>query len=169
MKSRKKLLCLVLAMTLCILTLTGCSSSLKAPFTEITWENTLEDVKKTEGELLETLDSGNGETTYCYAKSYKGIDGDAQYTFDKDGKLIYIAWQCSVDSSEELDDIYEAILEETTNQYGDCDYTPPNFNSKANVWYMDKGNISILTISATDVNTLLYTFTHPDVAENPDK
>ena len=169
MKTNRKDFCVILAFVLSIFTLTGCSSSLSIPFTEITWENSLEDVEELEGDVLETYDSTYGGTTYSYEKSYKDIDGVVKYMLDEDGKIVCIAWQCTLDSQEELDDIYETILDETTDQYGECDFTPPNYNSKANVWYLDNGNISIFTVSASTAYTLQYTFTHPDVAERSDK
>ena len=64
----------------------------ECPFTTITWENSLADIKKLEGEPAETDDSGYDGLAYIYPKTYNGKDGYIYYMFDDKEKLVSLLW-----------------------------------------------------------------------------
>ena len=89
MKHFTKSTILFLLLTSMILSLCGCSSSSKqvaCPFTENTWESTLEEIQASEGELLESYPSTYNGTTYVYNKEYLGLSGRIKYMFDSEEK-----------------------------------------------------------------------------------
>ena len=72
MKRLHKFVASLLLLTGITLSLTGCSSAqtkVECPFTEITWESTLEDVQAMEGELQDSYYSSFKGTTYVYEKA----------------------------------------------------------------------------------------------------
>ena len=69
MKHLHKIIASVLLLTVAFLSIVGCSSAqakVECPFTEITWNSTLEDVQALEGELQDSYYSSFKGTTYVY-------------------------------------------------------------------------------------------------------
>ena len=60
MKRTRRITSLLLTMLFCFLCMSGCKKETElvtCPFTEITWDNTLEEIKSSSGEPIETRDS----------------------------------------------------------------------------------------------------------------
>lgn len=165
MKRTRRITSLLLAMLFCFLCMSGCkkeSTLVTCPFTEITWDNTLEEIKASSGELIETKDSLYDGKSYLFSKEYKGQDGTVYYIFDDTEKLVSMAWGCTPDSSEQLGELYDELHSEITKEYGKSDYNPQGSNS---VWYTDGGNIILFTIDTESYKALQLNYVHPDVAE----
>ena len=176
MKHLQKLPFFLFVLTLCITALAckPATPKLTIPYTEMTWNNTLEDIQSAEGELLSTSPSAYNGTTYVFEKEFLDVKGNIKYSFDEKNTLKSIGWMYSSASIDELEALYKKICSETANHYGECDLDTADSSKlkssavKANFWYLDDGNIQILLIYAADYSVLQIQYIHPDVAsENP--
>ena len=167
MKHFKKLICFTLVFILIFSCLTACKKAqeIKCPFTEITWENTLDDIKALGGVLNETVDSAYEGDTYDVKATYNDLDGTVQYMFDADDKLVCMAFNYTSDDATALNEAYKNLLAETESTYGESGYHYELATSGGHVWYSDDGNIILFYISTDEVKTLQYSYKHPDVSE----
>lgn len=170
MKKLKKAFCLLPVLTGCFLLLLGCSKkaeSVECPFTEITWESTLEDVWALEGE--EALDSYTSiyyGMTYTYEKEYMGLPGTVKYMFDDENRLMSMAWLYIPESDEDLDKVYDTLQRETEKLYGESGFDADQGTARGEVWYLEDGNI-LIGVMSTGVNEAVqYQFFHPDVSSD---
>lgn len=150
-----------------IFSLMGCSGrkeQVTVPFTEITWESTLEEVQALEGELLESYPSSYEGTTYVYSKSYDGMDGTIKYMFDSENKLKSMAWLYLPSSDKDLEDVYSKLVSLTTKWYGDSGFNSDLVTAKGQVWYLEDGNILIGVMSTGINEAIQYQYFHPDVS-----
>ena len=176
MKHLQKLLFFLFTLTLGI-TVLACKPAVKEltiPYTEMTWDNTLEDIKSTEGELLTSTASAYNGTTYMFEKEYLDVKGTVKYSFDENNTLKCVGWMYSSASIDELESLYQRIHSETEKSYGKCDLdttestTQKKSSLKGNFWYLEDGNIQLLLVYAGDNSVLQVQYVHPDVAsENP--
>lgn len=167
MKNFKKILCLNLIIVLTFLCLSGCkkAEALKCPFTEMTWQNSYEDIIEYEGsESSDTYDSMYYGKTYTYPKNYKGYDGTIKYMFDDEDELVCMAWAVVTDSMEELDAFYEQLVSENTEKYGKCGYEIDTATSQGNVWYLEDGNITLSAMTTESAKSIQFSFMSPKVA-----
>ena len=157
----------ILLLASMVLSLFGCSSdsvNVTCPFTDITWESSLEDVQASEGELQDSYYSSYNGTTYVYEKEYLGLSGNIKYMFDAEGKLKSMAWMYLPESKEDMEKVYADLIDQTTKQYGKSGFSSDMATAKGEVWYLDGGNITI-GIMSTGVNEAIqYQFFHPDVS-----
>ena len=167
MKHFKKLICLFLILALTTSFLTACKNTkeIKCPFTKITWENTLNDIKSLGGELNKTVDSAYEGDTYDVKSTYNGLDGTVQYMFDANDKLVCMAFNYTSDDAKDLNSVYKKLLAETEDTYGESGYHYELATSGGHVWYSDNGNIILFYISTDEVKTIQYSYKHPDVSE----
>jgi len=166
MKHSRKIAMLLLTLFICAICMNGCAKEpqlLSCPFTEITWNNTFEEIKAASGELIETRDSIYDGTSYVFSKEYKGYDGSVYYIYDEKEKLVSMAWGYSTESSEQLEALYDEINADIIDEYGECDYAPKA--GGANVWYTDGGNIVLYMLDTSEYKALQLNYVHPDVAE----
>lgn len=166
MNYRKKSFCLVLISVLCLSTFHGCAAKkeVTCPFTGMTWENTLEEIQAAEGELINSYDSIYQGTTYEYSKEYQGMEGTIKYIFDSEDKLMSMAWLYIPESGEDLEHVYELLVEETTSSYGESGFGSQQTGAKGQVWYLDGGNILIAVMSTGVNEAIQYQFFHPEVS-----
>lgn len=144
----------------------GCKKDVQVitcPFTEITWDSSLEDIQETAGKLLETRDSVYDGKSYLYAKEYKGYDGTVYYIFDDKEALVSMAWGYAGTSTKELEDLKGKIYNELVETYGECNYDTEL--GGGSVWYTDGGNIVLFSIDTAEYKALQLNYVHPDVAE----
>lgn len=145
----------------------GCSSgsgNVICPFTEITWESTLEDVQTSEGELLESYPSTYNGTTYAYDKEYLGLSGRIKYMFDSEENLKSIAWTYLPKSKEDLENVYTELVNQTIKLYGKSGFDSDMTTAKGQVWYLEGGNIMIGVMSTGVNEAIQYQYFHPDVS-----
>lgn len=134
------------------------------PFTEITWENTLEEVQALEGEAIESYASIYDGMTYSYSKEYDGMDGTIKYMFDDEEKLMCMAWLYIPEDAKDLDEVYIKLKEQTEDLYGKSGFSSSQLGAKGDVWYLEDGNILIGVMSTGINEAVQYQFFHPDVS-----
>ena len=85
MKRLRKSVILLFLIAMCLF-ICSCGQSKKAecPFTEITWENTLDEVLALEGEPLDSYPSTYSGTTYTFSKDFHDMSGT---------KVMYGIWK----------------------------------------------------------------------------
>ena len=169
MKHLTKSIASFLLLSSFLLSLFGCSSSEKqvtCPFTENTWESTLEDVELSEGELLDSYYSSFNGTTYVYEKEYLGLTGTIKYMFDDEGKLKSMAWLYLPESDEELEEVYADLCNQTNKLYGKSGFDSDMTTAKGEVWYLEGGNILIGVMSTGINEAIQYQFFHPEVSSS---
>ena len=176
MKHLQKLIFFLFALSLGI-TVLACKPTVKEltiPFTEMTWDNTLENIKSVEGEIVTTSPSAYNGTIYTFEKEYLGVTGNIKYSFDEENALKSVGWMYSSASIEELETLYQKVCSEAEKSYGKCgvDTTEyPNMKNSSVIgkfWYLDDGNIQVLLVYAGDDSVFQVQYVHPDVAsENP--
>ena len=165
MKNLQKSCCLILVFVVCLFTICGCSAKkVECPFTEITWENTPEDVKALEGEPIDSYTSIYYGTTYTYEKEYNGMKGTVKYMFDDQDKLMSMAWLYIPESDEDMQSVYDTLRNETNRLYGKSGFDSNMGTAMGEVWYLEDGNI-LIGVMSTGVNEAVqYQFFHPDVS-----
>ena len=165
MKQSKNLVASLLLLTF-VLSCVGCGSKkeVTCPFTEITWENTLEDVQALEGELQDSYYSSFKGTTYVYEKEYLGLKGSIKYMFDAEDNLRSVAWLYLPESKEDLENVYADLVKQTNKLYGESGFNSDMSTAKGAVWYSEGGNI-LIGVMSTGVNEAVqYQFFHPEVS-----
>ena len=155
-----------------LLALTGCSQRkevVTCPFTDITWESTLEDVQASSGELLESYPSSYKGTTYVYQKEYDGMEGTIKYMFDEENRLRSMAWLYIPTSKNNLEEVYASLVDRTTKWYGDSGFDSDLVTAKGEVWYLEGGNVLIGVMSTGINEAIQYQYFHPEVSsEKPE-
>lgn len=134
-----------------------------SPFSDSTWEYTVEDILAYEGSSPETYDSVYGGICYTYPKTYQEHQGTIKYMFDDKERLMCIAWACSADEAQELYDFYDLIEKDVNSQTGE---TGSSSNTGC-VWYRENGNIVLSLMITSDLKAMQYAYLHPDVSSPP--
>ena len=157
----------LLYLLMMIFTLCGCSVStnkVDCPFTEITWESTIEEVQALESELQDSYYSVYDGTTYVYEKEYLGLKGSIKYMFDDEENLRSIAWLYLPESKEDLENVFTELSKQTNKLYGKSGFNSDMSTAKSEVWYLESGNI-LIGVMSTGVNEAIqYQFFHPEVS-----
>lgn len=168
MKKTRILALITLASLLVTGTAAGCSSEeadVSIPFSDITWENSLDDIIAVEGDEYESYDSVYNGTTYSFPKTFDGIEGEVKYMFDDNDELMCIAWQCSTADASELENVYSDIHSDLEDTYGESGYNSDSHSSnRGDVWYREEGDIVLSAVTTSTMNALLYSYLHPDVS-----
>jgi len=159
------------------LILSACTTSPEAtglafhcPFTEMTWESTLDEIIAAEGENYSTYDSVYGGLCYTYPKEYLGLNGTIKYMLDENSTLACVAWTYTSTDEQALYSLYDEISASVNKTFGESDYNPQNATNYGNVWYLKDGNIILSTMLTSSNKALQYAYLHPDVSsENPKK
>ena len=88
------------------------------PFTEITWDNTLDQIYDLEGTVYEKSLSMAGGYNYIFAKKYLNFDGYIQYNIDDNDTLSGISWYYIGNDQNLAKEIYTTIQEHTSSILG---------------------------------------------------
>lgn len=164
MKRLRKSVILLLLVSVSLLCSCGQSRKVECPFTEITWENTLDDVLALEGEPLDSYASTYSGTTYTFSKDFHDMSGTIKYMFDDNDKLMSMAWLYIPESKEDLENVYQTLCDETNQLYGESGFDSDMGTAKGNVWYLEDGNILVGVMSTGSNEAVQYQFFHPDVS-----
>ena len=123
MKRLRKSVILLFLIAMCLF-ICSCGQSKKAecPFTEITWENTLDEVLALEGEPLDSYPSTYSGTTYIFSKDFHDMSGTIKYMFDDNDRLMSMAWLYIPESEDDLENVYQTLCDETTQTYGESGF-----------------------------------------------
>lgn len=160
-----------------ILILSACSTSpedaklpFHCPFTEMTWESSLDEILAAEGENYSTYDSVYGGLCYTYSKEYLGLNGTIKYMLDENSNLVCVAWTYTSTDEQELYSLYDEINTSVNKTFGESGYNPQNATNYGNVWYLEDGNIILSTMLTSSNKALQYAYLHPDVSsKKPEK
>lgn len=150
--------------------LTGCQKEVyTCPFSSFTWESTAKDVVASEGEPERTYESIYGGETYTYTKEYKERTGIVKYMFDDKEQLMSIAWTCSMDSQEELQELYDKIHKEAEDAMGESGYDTKNVTNYGDVWHRPEGSVIISAMTTEENVVLQFAFLNPAISKSDEK
>lgn len=159
-------LSVLLSLALFALFLSGCQKPVSAPpspFSDVSWDHTVEDLFACEGDTPVTYDSVYGGICYTYPKTWQERTGTIKYMYNQEERLMCIAWTCSAEEEQELFDLYDIIEESVNTQTEGTDKT----SGSGHVWYRDEGNIILSLMITSDLKALQYAYLHPGVSSPP--
>lgn len=159
----------ILIIVACFLTGCGNIPSATCPFTDISWNDSLEDVTALEGEPSQTYPSVYNGSVYIFPKKYQSWDGNIKYMFDNKNKLMCISWTYNADSATMVKEIYQSIYEQLETSYGESGYSTSSSSNYGDVWYLDAGDIILSVVSTDTQNALQYSYLNPEVSEKPNE
>lgn len=142
----------------------GGKSSSVAPFSSLTWNSSLEELKQTEGEEKESYASNYNGVTYVYDTEYQGRNGTLKYMFDADEKLMCIAWTYVTDDADDLDSVYQSLHDEVEAANGESGYHPSASTNYGDVWYRPDGDIILSAVITEEQCALQYAYRNPLVS-----
>lgn len=137
---------------------------LDCPFTDLSWESTVDDVISEEGNDFSTYDSVYGGTCYTFSKEYEGYQGTVKYMFDGEDKLMCVAWAYGCNDAEELLALYDTISASINDTFGESSYSADHPGNYGNVWYLESGDIILTTMITSDNKAIQYAYLHPLVS-----
>lgn len=167
MKHQRTILSIILFTVYMSLTFTACgqkSDSTPAPFSELTWDSTYDEMVAIEGKETDSYDSIYNGTTYAYNGNFLNHDGSVKYMYDDKEKLACISWEYTAKSPEDLKAVYDEILKDLTKKYGESGYQSGNSTNSGNVWYREEGNIILSSVSTKNINAILCSYLNPSVS-----
>lgn len=173
-KKKKKLKYLLSTLTVILLILTACGQQdegpvFDCPFTELTWNSTIDDMTAAEGQDYSTYDSLYGGLCYTYPKEYEGCSGTIKYMFDDENRLMSVAWAYSAETTEELQTLYETISASIIEKHGENGYTAGGVGNYGGVWYRENGDIILTTMITAENKALQYAYLHPLVSHTEEE
>ena len=147
---KKKLL---LPAILLVLLFTACGQkgdTSIAPFTEVKWGSTLDQICEFEGSEYEESLSMSGGYNYIYPKQYLGFDGYVKYNIDDNGSLSNVSWYYIGNDELETVKMYSAIREDTTKYLGK--ETPlDNSNIYSGIqWENENSKVMLISFAQND-------------------
>lgn len=167
MKHLRTFFSVSLILTLTVSALTGCKSrpqDVNCPLTEMTWENSVEDVIAAEGDDYTTYESVYNGTTYVFPKDYLGMNGTLKYMFDDNDELMCVAWTYSSDTEDDLQDTYSQIHKQLEDTYGESGYDTKQQTNYGDVWHLEGGDIIISAVTTGTQKALQYSYLNPKVS-----
>lgn len=136
-----------------------------SPFSDTTWNNTVEDILTYEGDDYTTYNSVYGGLCYTYPKSYENRQGTIKYMLDEEEHLKCIAFTFSAEDEQELFRFYES-LEESIN--AKINFETDKTTNSGHIWYRKEGNVVLSLMITSDLKALQYSYLHPDVSSKAD-
>lgn len=144
----------ILAAVISSILLSGCGKSkFQAPFTELTFESTMEEVRNTEGEEIKNYPSLYNGTTYVFNKSYLENEGTIKYMTDRDDNIMSVAWAYTSENEDALNLLYSTILSDLKKTYGEPE-NADGVNNFVEIWRLDEGHILLTAVNTTDLKAL---------------
>ncbi len=167
MKHHRSILSMILISVFMSLMFTACGKKTDvapAPFSELTWNTTYDEMVALEGKETNSYDSVYDGTTYAYKGNFLNHDGSIKYMYDDKEKLVCISWEYTAKSPEDLKKVYNELLEDLTDKYGESGYKSGNSTNSGNVWYRKEGNIILSSVSTKNINAILCSYLNPSVS-----
>lgn len=165
MKHLRSFFSISMAFVLFTLVLSGCSkkdAAVTCPFSDLTWESSLDDMTRLEGTDYQTYDSVYNGTTYTYPKKYMDAEGTIKYMFDGDDNLMCIAWSYGANDNDTLDKLYNKIHKQVEDTYGESGYDSNNATNYGDVWDLDGGHIILSAMTTSEQKALQYSYQNPN-------
>ena len=145
---KKKLLLPIIAV---IFLLTACgqtaNSTAIAPFTEVVWGSSLNEICELEGDAYTESLSMAGGYNYIYPKQYLDYDGYVQYNIDDEGALSSVSWFYIGNDETLASDIYNAIHEKNTTTLGEEKPLDVSNVYSGNKWETSDSNVMLISFS----------------------
>lgn len=169
MYPRAKRFALMMIFIVMTLALTGCiseqsKSETVCPFSTLTFESSVDDMIKTEGDSYETYDSIYQGITYTYKREYLGYPGDIKYMFDGEGKLCNISWAYTSGDAESVKEVYEAVLKDTENIRGEG-VKDDGIGNYCTMWKGEAGSVILSGVLTSDVTVMQIAYMSPEVSK----
>ncbi len=136
--------------------LTGCGGQKVAaisPFTELSWDASVDDMVKAEGDQYETYDSIYQGTTYTYSKTYLEKDGMIKYMYDGDGKLCNVSWSYTGDTPDSVMTVYRDVCKDTEKIHGKST-SDDGVGNYGQVWNTAGGTVMANAVITNDVRVM---------------
>ena len=161
MKKRNVLRVLIVVCLSTALLTTGCKSkeTTAAPFTELNWESTLEDMQSAYGTDYETTLSYVGDT-YIYSGEYEKMAGQIRYSF-ADDTLASAVFIYESEDGEELASIYDSLHSKYETKYGESGEYETSATTMTDIWRLDTGNIMLVALISSDYNAIMVSYLDP--------
>jgi len=140
------------------------SSNTIAPFSDLNWNSTVDDILDSENVKHSTYDSVYGGLCYTYPKEYNGYKGTVKYMLNEEEELMAIAWTYSSENTQLLNALYDNIHDSISQKYGKSGQEAEGVNNYGDVWYLDEGNILLSLMLTSDVKALQYSYLNPKVS-----
>ncbi len=167
MKHLRTFFSVSLILTLTVSTLMGCQKqpqTVTCPFTDMTWENSVDDMTASEGDDFTTYDSVYDGTTYVFPKNYLDLEGSIKYMFDGADELMCVAWTYSSETEEDLKNIYSTIHQQIEDTYGESGYNTKQQTNYGDVWHLENGDIVLSLVTTDTQKALQYSYLNPKVS-----
>ncbi len=132
------------AITICIINKKPASI---APFTDIVWGNSLDDIQESEGDSYEKSLSMSGGYNYIYPKQYLETDGYVQYNINDNGILCGISWFYITNVQQNADEIYSSIQKDTSSYLGKENSLDTSNIYTGKKWETNESNIILISFS----------------------
>lgn len=162
---RKLRVCLVAGI---MILLAGCGTphevNYSVPFSSLTWGDSCEKMKEAESGDAETYESIYGGDTYVYPKEYQGYAGHIKYMYDKEGRLVSIAWLYSSENLEELQELYDRFHGQIVEEHGESEYAAQHSTNYGDAWHLKGGDIVLSVMTTEEQRALQYCYMSPEVS-----
>ncbi len=170
MKHRFLRLILTVALT-SLLALTACGDQQAAaisPFTELSWNASVDDMVKAEGDGYETYDSIYQGTTYTYSKKYLEKEGMIKYMYDGDGKLCNVSWSFTGDTPDSVMTVYRNVCKDTEKIHGKST-SDDGVGNYGQVWNTAAGTVMANAVITNDVRVMQIAYMSEEVSKKQAK
>ena len=170
MKHRILRLILTAAIT-SVLVLAGCGEQQAAaisPFTELSWNASVDDMIKAEGNGYETYDSIYQGTTYTYSKTYLEKEGMIKYMYDSDGKLCNVSWAYTGESPDSVMTVYRNVCKDTEKIHGKST-SDDGVGNYGQVWNTAAGTVMASAVITNDVRVMQIAYMSEEVSKQQAK
>ena len=146
---------------------TGCGSSsakMNCPYTDLSWNASVDDMTASEGANYETYDSIYQGTTYTYDKSYLEHDGMIKYMYDDAGKLCNVSWAYTGSDEDDVMNVYNSICDEMAAAYGEGT-VDDGVGNYCHMWVLENETIMANAVITDDTKVMQIAFMSADVSK----
>ena len=145
---------------------TGCGSSsakMNCPYTDLSWNASVDDMTASEGANYETYDSIYKGMTYTYPKTYLDKEGIIKYMYDAEGNLCNISWSYAGDTADDVLKVFRAVCDDTEDLHGEG--TDDNgVGNYCMVWKREEGTIMVNAVITNDTRVMQVAYMSADVS-----
>ena len=157
----------LISVIILIASLTGCSgtsTAMNCPFTELSWNDTAEDMIAAEGNLFETYDSIYKGLTYTYPKEYLGNIGMIKYMYDPDGKLCNVSWSFTGEDEDSVMKVYRDVCNEMKKLHGSST-NDDGIGNYCEIWTSNSGTVMASAVITNDTKVMQIAYMNPEISK----
>ncbi len=155
------------AVLISMLALTGCGDRKAvaiSPFTELSWNASVDDMVKAEGDGYETYDSIYQGTTYTYSKKYLEKEGQIKYMYDGNGKLCNVSWSYTGETPDSVMTVYRDVCKDTEKIHGKST-SDDGVGNYGQVWNTAGGTVMANAVITNDVRVMQIAYMSKEVSK----